>query len=147
MERQRSHTSVFFCAFGVITGFTITVQGRGCRPEPAGMREAIMRYTTTRFETKTCGAARPLAPMSSSVSCMSAARLRISGAVGSATGSATFSRMGFPIFAMRRTLIRVSPEQHAVGRGARLVGAGVAELAQERAELLHLVARHLHADH
>src|SRR5262249_22977437 len=40
--------------------------------------------------------------MSSSVSCMSAASCRISGAVGSATGAATCCRIGFPIFAMRR---------------------------------------------
>src|SRR5687768_3588716 len=41
--------------------------------------------------------------MSSSVSCMSAASLRISGARGSATGAALRSSTGFPIFAMRRT--------------------------------------------
>src|SRR5215212_6058079 len=43
--------------------------------------------------------------MSSSVSCMSAASRRISGAVGSATGAAFCSSTGLPIFAMRRTAI------------------------------------------
>src|SRR5688572_8158987 len=103
IDRQRSHTGVFASALGVITGLTITVQGRGSRPEPAGMREAMMRYTTTRLLSNTCGAARPLAPMSSRVSCMSAASLRISGARGSATGAALRKSTGFPIFAMRST--------------------------------------------
>jgi hypothetical protein len=53
--------------------------------------------------TNTCGAARPLAPMSSSVSCMSSASLRISGARGSATGAAFASSTGFPIFAILST--------------------------------------------
>ncbi len=112
MERQRSHTGVFDSVLGVITGLTITVHGRGTRPEPSGMRAAMMRYTTTRFETNTCGAASPLAPMSSSVSCMSAARRRISGAVGSSTGAAFCSRMGLPILAMRNTLIEASFRLH-----------------------------------
>src|SRR5512145_2515912 len=43
--------------------------------------------------------------MSSSVSCMSAARRRISGALGSSTGAAFCSSTGLPIFAMRRTAI------------------------------------------
>ena len=43
MERQRSHTGVFSGVFGVITGFTITVQGLGTSPEPGGMRAAMMR--------------------------------------------------------------------------------------------------------
>jgi len=42
-ERHRSQTGVFASLFGVITGFTITVQGRGWRPEPRGMRAAMMR--------------------------------------------------------------------------------------------------------
>src|SRR5688572_26977902 len=41
--------------------------------------------------------------MSSLVSCMSAARRRISGWVGSSTCAAFCSRMGLPILAMRRT--------------------------------------------
>ena len=43
MERQRSQTGVFSAALGVMTGFTITVHGRGTSPEPGGMREAMMR--------------------------------------------------------------------------------------------------------
>ncbi len=42
-ERQRSHTGVVVALFGVITGFTITVHGRGTSPEPSGMRAAITR--------------------------------------------------------------------------------------------------------
>ena len=43
MERQRSHTGVFASVFGVMTGLTITVHGRGSSPEPGGMRAAMMR--------------------------------------------------------------------------------------------------------
>src|SRR5436190_18664832 len=45
----------------------------------------------------------PLAPMSSFVSCMSCASLRISAAVGSATGALGCSSTGFPIRAIRKT--------------------------------------------
>src|SRR3954468_6321103 len=43
IDRQRSHTGVFASLFGVMTGLTITVHGRGSRPEPRGMRAAMMR--------------------------------------------------------------------------------------------------------
>src|SRR5688500_14934830 len=66
--------------------------------------------------------------MSSSVSCMSAARARISGAVGWATGGACFSSTGWPVLAVVRTgtarLRRalwweagLGPGEHAARRG------------------------------
>src|SRR6185369_7475908 len=53
--------------------------------------------------------ARPLAPMSSIVSCMSCASRRISGAVGSATGAEGSSSTGFPIRAIRKTAMLLPP--------------------------------------
>src|SRR4051812_32379643 len=50
----------------------------------------------------------PLAPQSSIVSCMSAARRAMSGAVGSAICSAGFSRIGCPIWATLKTAIHRS---------------------------------------
>ena len=64
-----------------------------------------MRYRTTALDTKTCGAAMPLAAVSLSVSSMCITSSAISGAVGSSTASATLFNTSLPIRAIFNTAI------------------------------------------
>src|SRR5205085_833626 len=80
---------------------------------------------------------------SSSVSCMSAARHRISGAVGSATGSAFRWSTGFPIFAMRSTAMQLFWQLARILRRRRARRLGAARRARGDALIAQaVVARH-----
>ena len=101
-DRQPSTPGSFSSINGSITGLISTVIGTastsvGAGPPwssaraPAAARARLsgMWKITSRFGTWTWGAARPMPGASAMVSTMSAISRRISGAFGSATGSAT----------------------------------------------------------
>ncbi len=108
MERQPSQRSTRSSPTGSTVGLITTVlpivASSGC---VAGACRVHAEHEQPQG-TWTCGAASPAPGASSIVSIMSATRRRISGAPGSATGSARWSRTGLPM----RAILRMAMMHH-----------------------------------